>query len=99
MEPKCWYLDTGTGSHTLYTQEIWVPSLLPQPQRLLQVPAPQAPSFKYPQTHLCHFIRDEMDPNQQKKKGGKHKYEFPIHGKWSHAVDMLAVYIMMKTIK
>ena len=37
-------------------------------------------------TTPCHFVIDEMDPNQQKKKGGKDRFDFVIHSKWSHQV-------------
>jgi hypothetical protein len=37
-------------------------------------------------TTVRHFVIDEMDPNQQKKKGSKDKFDFAVHSERSHQV-------------
>jgi hypothetical protein len=48
-------------------------------------PLPQAQVPPNNET-LCHFVSDKMDPNKQKKKGDKDRYDFVIHSEWSHQV-------------
>jgi hypothetical protein len=85
VEPNCRCLDTGTGIRTIYIRQNFSALLFFSYHndriKYDHYSSSPAPTFK----PLCHFVYDEMDPNERKPRDGK-RYEFPVHSERTRAL-------------